>query len=81
MLLTGASLVAAGTVNRYQLPLILVMAFAAFLPVMNVAVVARNLNQVAAAARRCWSWTSPCSCWSTRARLRDQCRPSSSSMP
>jgi ATP-binding cassette, subfamily C, bacterial CydC len=28
------------------------MAFAAFLPVMNVAVVARNLNQVAAAARR-----------------------------
>ena len=52
VLLTGASLVAAGTVNRYQLPLILVMAFAAFLPVMNVAVVARNLNQVAAAARR-----------------------------
>src|SRR5215471_13395345 len=41
VLLTGASLVAAGTVNRYQLPLILVMAFAAFLPVMNVAVVAR----------------------------------------
>ena len=40
--LTGASLVAA--VNRYQLPLILVMAFAAFLPVMNVAVVARNLK-------------------------------------
>jgi ATP-binding cassette, subfamily C, bacterial CydC len=52
VLLTGASLVAAGAVNRYQLPLILVMAFAAFLPVMNVAVVARNLNQVAAAARR-----------------------------
>src|SRR5919197_3038586 len=52
VLLTGASLVAAGTVNRYQLPLILVMAFAAFMPVMNVAVVARNLNQVAAAARR-----------------------------
>src|SRR5262252_2460723 len=52
VLLTGASLVAAGNVNRYQLPLILVMAFAAFLPVMNVAVVARNLNQVAAAARR-----------------------------
>jgi ATP-binding cassette subfamily C protein CydC len=52
VLLTSASLVAAGTVNRYQLPLILVMAFAAFLPVMNVAVVARNLNQVAAAARR-----------------------------
>src|SRR5919202_641612 len=52
VLLTGASLVAAGTVDRYQLPLILVMAFAAFLPVMNVAVVARNLNQVAAAARR-----------------------------
>src|SRR5262245_13793243 len=52
VLLTGASLVAAGSVNRYQLPLILVMAFAAFLPVMNVAVVARNLNQVAAAARR-----------------------------
>src|SRR5262249_22257433 len=52
VLLTGASLVAGGTVNRYQLPLILVMAFAAFLPVMNVAVVARNLNQVAAAARR-----------------------------
>ena len=52
VLLTGASLVAAGAVDRYQLPLILVMAFAAFLPVMNVAVVARNLNQVAAAARR-----------------------------
>src|SRR2546428_14043611 len=52
VLLTGASLVATGTVNRYQLPLILIMAFAAFLPVMNVAVVARNLNQVAAAARR-----------------------------
>jgi len=52
VLLTGASLVTAGAVNRYQLPLILVMAFAAFLPVMNVAVVARNLNQVAAAARR-----------------------------
>src|SRR5918912_856880 len=52
VLLTGASLVAAGTINRYRLPLILVMAFAAFLPVMNVAVVARNLNQVAAAARR-----------------------------
>src|ERR671922_597997 len=52
VLLTGPSLVAAGSVNRYQLPLILVMAFAAFLPVMNVAVVARNLNQVAAAARR-----------------------------
>ena len=29
VLLTGASLVAAGTVNRYQLPLILVIAFAA----------------------------------------------------
>jgi ATP-binding cassette, subfamily C, bacterial CydC len=52
VLLTGASLVTVGAVNRYQLPLILVMAFAAFLPVMNVAVVARNLNQVAAAARR-----------------------------
>jgi ABC-type multidrug transport system fused ATPase/permease subunit len=52
VLLTGASLVSAGAVNRYQLPLIFVMAFAAFLPVMNVAVVARNLNQVAAAARR-----------------------------
>src|SRR5919109_5487006 len=52
VLLTGASLVASGAINRYQLPLILVMAFAAFLPVMNVAVVARNLNQVAAAARR-----------------------------
>ena len=52
VLLTGASLVVAGVVDRYQLPLILVMAFAAFLPVMNVAVVARNLNQVAAAARR-----------------------------
>jgi ATP-binding cassette subfamily B protein len=52
VLVTGASLVAAGAVDRYQLPLILVMAFAAFLPVMNVAVVARNLNQVAAAARR-----------------------------
>jgi ATP-binding cassette, subfamily C, bacterial CydC len=52
VLLTGASLVATGAINRYQLPLILVMAFAAFLPVMNVAVVARNLNQVAAAARR-----------------------------
>jgi ATP-binding cassette subfamily B protein len=52
VLLTGASLVAAGVIDRYQLPLILVMAFAAFLPVMNVAVVARNLNQVAAAARR-----------------------------
>src|SRR5262247_1993142 len=52
VLLTGASLVATGAVNRYQLPLILVVAFAAFLPVMNVAVVARNLNQVAAAARR-----------------------------
>jgi ATP-binding cassette subfamily C protein CydCD len=44
VLLTGASLVAAGTVNRYQLPLILVMAFAAFLPVMNVPWW-RNLNQ------------------------------------
>jgi ATP-binding cassette subfamily B protein len=52
VLLTGANLVAAGTLNRYQLPLILVMAFATFLPVMNVAVVARNLHQVAAAARR-----------------------------
>jgi ATP-binding cassette subfamily C protein CydCD len=52
VLLTGASLVATGAVDRYQLPLILVMAFAAFLPVMNVAVVARNLKQVAAAARR-----------------------------
>jgi ATP-binding cassette, subfamily C, bacterial CydC len=52
VLLTGASLVATGAIDRYQLPLILVMAFAAFLPVMNVAVVARNLNQVAAAARR-----------------------------
>ena len=44
VLVTGASLIAAGAVDRYQLPLILVMAFAAFLPVMNVAVVARNLN-------------------------------------
>jgi ATP-binding cassette, subfamily C, bacterial CydC len=52
VLVIGASLVTAGAVDRYQLPLILVMAFAAFLPVMNVAVVARNLNQVAAAARR-----------------------------
>jgi ATP-binding cassette subfamily C protein CydC len=52
VLVTSASLVAAGAVDRYHLPLILVMAFAAFLPVMNVAVVARNLNQVAAAARR-----------------------------
>jgi ABC-type multidrug transport system fused ATPase/permease subunit len=51
VLVTGASLIAAGAVDRYQLPLILVMAFAAFQPVMNVAVVARNLNQVAAAAR------------------------------
>jgi thiol reductant ABC exporter CydC subunit len=52
VLMTGASLVAAGTIDRYQLPLILVLAFAAFLPVMNVANVARNLNQVAASARR-----------------------------
>jgi thiol reductant ABC exporter CydC subunit len=52
VLLTGASLVASGAIDRYHLPLILVMAFATFLPVMNVAVVARNLNQVAAAARR-----------------------------
>jgi thiol reductant ABC exporter CydC subunit len=52
VLLTGASLAAGGQIDRYHLPLILVMAFAAFLPVMNVATVARNLNQVAAAARR-----------------------------
>jgi thiol reductant ABC exporter CydC subunit len=52
VLLTGASLVGSGAVGRYQLPLILVLSFAAFLPVMNVANVARNLNQVAAAARR-----------------------------
>jgi len=52
VLAAGASLVSAGTFERYQLPLILVLAFSAFLPVMNVANVARNLNQVAAAARR-----------------------------
>jgi thiol reductant ABC exporter CydC subunit len=52
VLLTGASLVGSGAMPRYQLPLILVLSFAAFLPVMNVANVARNLNQVAAAARR-----------------------------
>jgi ABC-type multidrug transport system fused ATPase/permease subunit len=52
VLLTGASLVGSGAMARYQLPLILVLSFAAFLPVMNVANVARNLNQVAAAARR-----------------------------
>lgn len=52
VLLTGASLVGSGTIERSQLPLILVLSFAAFLPVMNVANVARNLNQVAAAARR-----------------------------
>ncbi len=52
VLLTGASLVGHGAMERYQLPMILVLSFAAFLPVMNVANVARNLNQVAAAARR-----------------------------
>jgi ABC-type multidrug transport system fused ATPase/permease subunit len=52
VLLTGASLVTSGAVQRWQLPLILVLAFAAFLPVINVANVARNLNQVAASARR-----------------------------
>jgi ATP-binding cassette, subfamily C, bacterial CydC len=52
VLVTGATLVSAGTIDRYQLPLILVLAFSGFLPVMNVANVARNLNQVAAAARR-----------------------------
>jgi ABC-type multidrug transport system fused ATPase/permease subunit len=52
VLLTGATLVGHGALERYQLPLILVLSFAAFLPVMNVANVARNLNHVAAAARR-----------------------------
>jgi len=52
VLLTGAHLVGSSAMERWQLPLVLVMAFAAFLPVMNVANVARNLNQVAAAARR-----------------------------
>jgi thiol reductant ABC exporter CydC subunit len=52
VLITGASLVATGMVARWQLPLILVLSFAAFLPVINVANVARNLNQVAASARR-----------------------------
>jgi ATP-binding cassette, subfamily C, bacterial CydC len=52
VLVVGASLVSNGTFERYALPLILVLAFSAFLPVMNVANVARNLNQVAAAARR-----------------------------
>ena len=82
VLLTGASLVAAGTVNRYQLPLILVMAFAAFLPVMNVAVVARNLNQVAAAARRYFEVVDePVLVLEHTSTSPGQCRPSSSSMP
>src|SRR5215831_5790392 len=91
VLLTGASLVAAGTVNRYQLPLILVMAFAAFLPVMNVAVVARNLNQVAAAARRYFEVvdepvlvlertnTLPATAWAEGAQLNG--RPSQGPVP
>jgi ATP-binding cassette subfamily B protein len=89
VLLTGASLVAAGSINRYQLPLILVMAFAAFLPVMNVAVVARNLNQVAAAARRYFevvdepvlvlehTSTLPATAWAEGAQLNGRPFPAS----
>lgn len=52
VLVTGAALVARGSIERWQLPMILVLSFSAFLPVINVAGVARNLNQVAASARR-----------------------------
>jgi len=52
VLLTGASLVAAGGIDRYDLPLVLLLAWAAFRPVIDVSGVARSLHQVAAAARR-----------------------------
>jgi thiol reductant ABC exporter CydC subunit len=52
VLVAGASLVSGGVIERWQLPMILVLSFAAFQPVLNVANVARTLNQVAASARR-----------------------------
>jgi thiol reductant ABC exporter CydC subunit len=57
VLVAAASLVAAGALDRYQVPLVLLLAWAAFRPVLDVASVARGLNQVAAAAGRYFTVT------------------------
>jgi thiol reductant ABC exporter CydC subunit len=45
-------LVNVGAIDRLQLPLVFAFALGAFLPVLDIAGVTRNLNQVVAAARR-----------------------------
>lgn len=52
VLLTAMSLVAAGQLATSLLPLVLMLVFTAFRSVLDVADVAKNLNQVVAAARR-----------------------------
>ncbi|HEX2173204.1 MAG TPA: ABC transporter transmembrane domain-containing protein, partial [Dehalococcoidia bacterium] len=52
VLTVGANLVAAGQIPRVQLPLATVLALSAFGPVVNIVVVAKELMQTVAAARR-----------------------------
>jgi len=49
---TGASLVSHGSLGRAELPLVTLLALAAFLPVTNLATVSKQLNETLAAARR-----------------------------
>ena len=52
VLVTGVLMVNQGMLPRYQLPLMLLMASAAFGPVMNIAKVAKQVSMIMAAAER-----------------------------
>jgi thiol reductant ABC exporter CydC subunit len=52
VLLAAVGLVTSGAVDRFELPLLLLLSMGAFRPVIDLAAIARTLNEVAVATRR-----------------------------